>query len=216
MQRAQIKSAQAAAEIERAKIAKAQVDLEFYRDQHEKIVLVSPIDGVVSAKNIEVGETSGPTATAISVMDENDLEAEVAVSQVDISEIKVGEKARIAFDSCLSNEPISSQVVSVDPADTPENGNSVFRAKLEIRTVSDCMKPGAAANAEIVVSERENVLMVPTASVVKRSGKYFILIWDETDGLREKEVRVGLEGTNGMMEIQSGIEEGEKVVSFSK
>jgi hypothetical protein len=42
------------------------------------------------------------------------------------------------------------------------------------------------------------------------------LLQDAQQGLKEKEVKIGVQGSNGMTEIISGIEEGEKVVSFSK
>ena len=216
VQRAQIKSAQAAVDIEQAKIAKARADLKYYQDQHEKITLLSPIDGMVTAKNIEVGETAGPTETAISVISENNFRVEADISQVNISEVEAGEKAKISLDSCPVDETIESQVVSVDPAETRENGNSVYRADLEIGKISDCAKPGSSANVEIVTQERKNVLAVPSASLIKRDNRYFVLVQDGERGLKEKEVKVGIQGSSGMAEIISGIEEGEKVVSFSK
>lgn len=216
VQRAQIKSAQAAVDIEQAKITKARADLKYYQDQHEKIVLQSPIDGVVTAKNIEVGETAGPTATAISVINGNNFKVEASVSQLDIAEVRVGERAEILFDSCPAEEAIESQIVSINPAETKENGDSVYKADLEIGKIADCIKPGSIANVEIVVSERKNVLAVPSASIIKRNDQYFVLTQDAERGLQEREVKVGVRGSSGMTEILSGVKEGERVISFSK
>lgn len=216
VQKAQIKSAQAAVDIERAKITKARADLKYYRDQHEKIVLRSSIDGMVTAKNIEVGETTGPTATAISIINENSFKVEAGISQIDIAEVKVGERAEISFDSCPGGEAIESQVVSVDPAETKENGDSVYKVDFEIGKIAECLKPGVTANVEIVVLERKNVLTIPSASIVRRNDQYFVLVQNAERGLQEKEVKVGIRGSDGMAEILSGIEEGERVISFSK
>ena len=64
VQKAQIKSAQALADIQKAQIVSAQAALRSARDQHKKIVLLSPIEGTVSRKNIEIGEVANPTSPA--------------------------------------------------------------------------------------------------------------------------------------------------------
>jgi len=216
VQKAQIKAAQAAADIQRAQIVSAQVALRSARDQHQKIILTSPIDGIVTARNIEVGETTGPTAAAISVINENKFKIEAGISQVDIAEVEVGERARISFDSCHAGDIIESQVVSIDPAGTEGNGNLTYKVNLDLGRITDCMKAGATANVEVAVQERKDVLAVPSSSVIKRNNQYFVLLQDAQQGLKEKEVKIGVQGSNGMTEIISGIEEGEKVVSFSK
>lgn len=214
VQKAQIKSARALADIQKAQIVSAEAALRSARDQHEKIVLQSPIVGVITAKNIEVGEITGPTTTAISVINEKNFKVEASVSQVDIAEVRVGERAVISFDSCPAEEMIESRIVSIDPAETKVDGNSVYKVDLEIGKISECLKPGSIANIEIAVSERRSVLAVPSASIIKRNDQYFVLVQDAEQVLQEKEVKVGVRGSNGMTEILSGVGEGERILSF--
>lgn len=216
VQRAQIKSAQALIDIQKAQIVSAQAVLRSARDQHEKIVLLSPIAGIVSRKNIEIGEVANPTSPAFSVISQDSFKIEAFVTQKDVSEIKTGDKAEITFDSCLGGEKIELPVTAVDPAEVQENGNPIYKVTFELGKSTECLKPGATANIEIVAAERKNILAVPASSVIKRDSQYFILAEDEERGLREREIKVGLLGTNGFLEVISGIEEGDKIVSFSK
>jgi len=216
VQRAQIKSAQALIDIQRAQIVSAQATLRSARDQHEKIVLLSPINGILSQKNIEIGEVANPTNPAFSVISQDTFKVEAFVSQKDISEIEVGYNTEMTFDSCFGGGKIELPVAAIDPAEIQENGNPVYKVSFELGKSTDCLKSGATANIEIVAAERKNVLAVPTSSVIKRGDQHFVLLEDEKHGLGEKEVEIGIAGKNGMTEILSGINEGERVVSFSK
>ena len=216
VQRAQIKSAQALVDIQKAQIVSAQAALRSAKDQHEKIVLTSPIEGIVSQKNIEIGEIANPTSPVFSVINQDTFKVEAFVTQRDVSEVKAGDKAEMTFDSCLGGEKIELPVVAIDPAEVQENGNSMYKVSFELGKSADCLKSGAMANVEIVAAEGENVLAVPVFSVIKRGDQHFVLVEDKEQGLKEKEIKIGLSGTNGFVEVASGIEEGEKVVSFSK
>lgn len=216
VQKAQIKSAQAAVDVQKAQIVSAQATLQSARNQHEKIVLTSPIEGVISRKNIEIGEVASPTDPAFSVISQDTFKVEAFVTQREVSEIKAGNIAKMTFDSCLGGEKIELPVAAIDPAEIQENGNSIYKISFELGKSIDCLKSGATANVEIIIAERINVLSVSSASVIKRSDQSFVLVLDEKQGLREKEVKIGIEGENEMTEILSGVVKGEKVISFSK
>lgn len=216
VQRAQIKSAQALIDIQKAQIVSAQAVLRSARDQHEKIVLLSPIEGIVSQKNIEIGEIANPTDPAFSVIGQDTFKIEAFVTQRDVSEVKPGDKAEMSFDSCLGEEKIELPIASIDPAEVQENGNPVYKVSFKLRKSTDCLKSGTTANVEIVAAEKKNVLAVPLSSVIKRGDQYFVLVEDKEQGLKEKEIETGLSGSDNRIEVLSGIEEGERVVSFSK
>jgi RND family efflux transporter MFP subunit len=215
VQRAQIKSAQAEVDIQKAEIVSAQAALRSARDQHQKIVLQSPIDGVVTAKNIEVGETAGPTMAAIAVINEKNFKVEADISQIDVPDVKAGQSAEISFDSCPAGEKKELPVVSVDPSSTEENGSPVYTANFELGgNFSECVKPGSVANVKINVAERKNVLVLPESSLIKRGSQYFVIIQNEKGEIKEIEIEKGITGSNGMAEIISGVSEGEKVLKL--
>ncbi len=170
----------------------------------------------MSQKDIEIGEIANPTSPAFSVIGQDTFKVEAFLTQRDISEIKVGDMAEMTFDSCLGGEKIELPVAAIDPAEVQRNGNPAYKISFELGKSTECLKSGATANIEIVVAERKNVLAVPLSSVIKRGGQNFVLAEDSEQGLKEKEVKIGIEGKNGMAEILSGISEGERVVSFSK
>src|SRR4030042_2381239 len=164
VQRAQIKSAQALADIQKAQIISAEATLRGARNQHKKIVLLSSIEGIVSQKNIEIGEVANPTSPAFSVISRDVFKVAAFITQRDVPRIKPGEKAEMTFDSCLAGEKIELPVASIDPAESQEDGNSVYKVSFELGKSAGCLKSGVTANVEIVAAERKNVLAVPEGS----------------------------------------------------
>src|SRR4030042_5238940 len=167
VQRAQIKSAQGLVDIQRAQIVSAQAVLRSARDQHEKIVLASPIEGVVSQKNIEIGEIANPTSPVFSVISQDTFNVEAFVTQKDVSEIRAGDRTEMTFDSCLRGEKIELPIDSIDPAEIQENGNPVYKVTFQLGKSTDCLKSGATANIEIVAAERKKTLAGPASSGTK-------------------------------------------------
>src|SRR4030042_6613375 len=164
VQKAQIKSAQALADIQKAQIISAEATLRGARNQHKKIVLLSSIEGIVSQKNIEIGEVANPTSPAFSVISRDVFKVEAFITQRHVPRIKPGDKAEMTFDSCLAGEKIELPVASIDPAESQEDGNSVYKVSFELGKSAGCLKSGVTANVEIVAAERKNVLAVPEGS----------------------------------------------------
>ena len=150
------------------------------------------------------------------MISQDTFKIEAFVNQRDVLEVKPGEKAEVTFDSCLAGEKIGLPVASIDPAEIQENGNPAYKVSFELGKLADCLKSGVTANVEIVTDEKKNVLVIPAASVIKRDDQYFVLTEDKEQGLREKEIKVGLSDSDGLIEVLSGIEEGDRVASFSK
>jgi macrolide-specific efflux system membrane fusion protein len=73
------------------------------------------------------------------------------------------------------------------------------------------VKPGMTANAEILTDKREGVLYVPQRSVVTRNGQKYAQIY-RNGKIEEKIVQTGLRGSDGNIEIISGLNEGDKIL----
>jgi multidrug efflux pump subunit AcrA (membrane-fusion protein) len=80
------------------------------------------------------------------------------------------------------------------------------------------VRPGMTSNMTILVTERKGVLVVPTSSVINKDSKKFIRIVDDpkTKTYHEIEVQTGLEADGGLVEIVSGLTEGQEVVTYIK
>ena len=74
------------------------------------------------------------------------------------------------------------------------------------------IKSGMTANIDILTANKENVIVIPQQAVITRDGEKFVKILADDGTIKEVEVETGLRGSDGNMEIISGINEGDKVV----
>ncbi len=215
-QRTQIKSARAIFDVNKANMEAAQIALNRLKNQRLKSRLAAPHDGIISGRSVETGDVVTSSQTAFSLINPEAYVIEAYVDQKDASEIPIGNKAVITFNNCFLGEEITLPVASIDHPGKNPDPNSYSRIFFELGKTSECVKSNAKAEVEIEISKRDGVLAILASSAIKRDDLYFVLVKDELRGLKEKEIKTGLAGTNGLIEVLSGVEEGEKVLDFSK
>ncbi|MFA6171720.1 MAG: HlyD family efflux transporter periplasmic adaptor subunit [Patescibacteria group bacterium] len=102
-----------------------------------------------------------------------------------------------------------------NPAETAENA-SAAKAEAEMTEEYSRIKPGMTANVDIFAAKKDGVLIMPLRAVVDKngSGKYVRVMDGKTP--KEVPVEIGLKGDEGMVEVISGVKEGDEVVTFVK
>jgi HlyD family secretion protein len=125
---------------------------------------------------LKSGEIIGYTA------DYDHMQFEVAIDELDISKIKVGQSTNVTIDANTetSAKPISGSVSKVSIEGTSTNGVTTYPITIKIDK-ADNLKSGMNANAEILIEQRKDVLYVPIQAVSKRGGKSFVNIKKETE-----------------------------------
>lgn len=174
----------------------------------ENTVLVSPINGIVTARNYDPGDmtatlpvlTVGQLAPVVKVM--------INVTESDLSRIKSGMPVEISFDAFegeLFPANISRVYPTVDPA------TRTFQTEIQISNGSERILPGMFARVNIDMGSKQNVV-VPDRAVVKQSGsgnKYVYVYHGGTVSYNKVELgrRLG-----DSYELLSGIADGDTVV----
>ncbi len=205
-------------EAQKSKIKIAEAGVSIVWRKINETNLYSPIDGTVIKRDFNPGETVGANAAVITVADIKKLVIEANIPESDIVKIKVGQRAAVDFDSLGPDEKFDADVAEINPAPTVIQDVVYYRVKLNIPDMDERLKPGMSANIDIRAAEKKETLMV-LLRAVKNEGekKYVEVLIDEKNNLTEKKyVETGLEGDGGMIEILSGIKEGERVVTFTK
>ncbi|MEK7189450.1 MAG: HlyD family efflux transporter periplasmic adaptor subunit [Patescibacteria group bacterium] len=227
----------------KAAVSSAQAALFAANANRGKAIIYAPVDGVITKKNNEVGETTSAATPVLIMIDNTDWqnEVEVNISEADISKIRniiasnsgKPQSAKVVLDALGPEQSFYAEIVEIDPAQTVISDVVYYRAKLKILgkykndgTVNmvltkenlQAIKPGMTASVTIYTDERDNVLMIPERAVIVKDGKKIarVLTDKKTNKIEEKEVVTGLRGNEGMIEIISGLNEGEEVVTFIK
>ncbi len=212
-QQAAADQAKASISAQQASVRQAQAIADNYRAQLAKSVIVSPIDGTISQQDAKVGEIVPMNQPVVSIISDAKFQVEAQASEDQIEKIKAGEAAIVTLDADNSQKNFPAKVITVDPGNLTDNGAPAYKVTFEFGQEDASIKDGLTANVKILASEKKNVLAVPLSSIIKRYAENFVLLSDGQGGVKEEKVGTGI-SQNGLIEITSGLSEGDKIVSF--
>jgi HlyD family secretion protein len=212
----------ARAEISRAKaqIAQAQAALERAEEDLRNSTIVSPMDGLVLSRDVEVGDAVssilvlGSQATLVMTLgDVSEVYVKGKVDEADISKVYLGQPARIVVES-LKDKKFEGKVTKISPLGVEKDNVTTFEVRVSIQNPSGELKANMTANAEILLEEKQNVLMIPEVAVIyDKNRKPSVEIPDPKadKGRRKLSVKLGI--SNGVKtEVLEGLNEGDQVI----
>ncbi|MDP3902023.1 MAG: efflux RND transporter periplasmic adaptor subunit [bacterium] len=202
--------------VQEAALAKAQALVNQYEAELSKTVLRSPVSGVISKLEIEIGETVSPGEIVASVISLNKFKIEANVPEVDIAGLKSGNMAEVILDAYGDEALFLARVLLVDPAETIVEGVPTYKTTLVFEQDDARIKSGMTANVEIKIDEKKDVIAVAQRAISQEGGKSFIKILNDAGMAETVEVKTGMRGSDGFVEITEGAQEGDKVVIFEK
>jgi RND family efflux transporter MFP subunit len=196
-----------------ARIAAQRATLATYEAQAAKMSLVAPFSGVLTRQDAKVGQAVSPGVNLVSLMSDGAFKIEANIPEVDIAKIKVGDSARISLDAYGADIPFPATVATIDPAETVLEGVPTYKVTLRFNENDPRVRSGMTANIDIETAKKVDVLRIPSRAVFTKEGEKFVRI---PAGATTTEVTIviGLRGSNGMLEVLSGLSEGERIVTF--
>ena len=193
-----------------AEVESAEASILNLQAQLAKTVIRSPIAGIVTKQVAKAGEIAGAGAVLTSVISDAKYEIEASVAEADIAKIKLGDEAQVTLDAYGNDVVFAASVTSIDPAETVIDGVPTYKTTLQFKTSDDRIKSGMTANTDISGAKRENVLFLPGRAISGKGTAKTVSIIDG-DATREVTIETGLRGSNGDVEIISGLKEGDRV-----
>ena len=158
-------AAQASAQ---AAVAQAQAALSTGETNLAKASIRSPIDGVVLTRSIEPGQTVAASLQAPVLFtlaeDLSKMELQVDVDEADVGQVRNGQRATFTVDAYPGRE-YPAQVRRVGFGSQTKDGVVSYLTVLTVNNDDLSLRPGMTATATIVVSERKQVLLVPSAAL---------------------------------------------------
>lgn len=194
-----------------AQVKQAEAKMQIIRAQMEKNILRSPINGIVTKQDAKVGEIISANAPLVSIISSAKFEIETNVPEADIAKIKIGNEARMTLDAYGNDIIFAARVVSIDPAETMIEGVATYKTTLQSTEEDSRLKSGMTANLDILTAKKENVIAIPYRAITEKNGVKIVKILDGAIS-RETEVETGLRGSDGNIEIISGVNEGDKII----
>lgn len=189
------------------------LDVEIAHYTRELATLVSPTEGIVTHIDTPVTGVNITPATAVfTVVDPNEVVFEANVDEVDIGWIKEGQKVILTLDA-YPEEEIETEVGKISfTATTTRGGGTAFPVKITLPENKDLkFKLGMNGDVEIILQEKENVLVVPPEAIMKKGKKYYVFVV-QNGVAKKQEVTIGLE-TETETEILEGVSEKDEIIT---
>ena len=168
---------------------------------------------MITKVNVKKGEIL-PTGPAITMLGTTPYRIEIYVAEVDIPLIMVSQSGSIELDAFPGIDD-ALRVSEIDEAATDRDGVPKYRVKLDFALPRDELRVGMTGDSEIITGKRVNVLSVPRRAVVENeNGEEMVRVLVNGE-VSEKPVTMGMEGSDGEVEVD-GVEEGDVVVVLIK
>jgi len=203
-----------------AKVSQDQANLKQLDEQLSYTDIVSPIDGIVLSRDVEMGDAVssilvlGSTATLVMTLgDTSEVYVKGKVDESDIGKVYLGQPARIKVES-FKDKTFNGKVTKISPMGVEKDNVTTFEVRVSIQNPGGELKAEMTANAEIILDEHKNVLQIPEGAILyDKDKKASVEIPDPKGKDGKKKVAVNIGISNGAKtEVLSGLKEGDQVV----
>jgi len=169
---ASVRATQRRMEQARAGVQEARVGLRY-------TTITAPMDGVVTARRIELGETAvigvqnSAGTVLVTISDMSKVEAEMEVDEASIPNVKLGQNAKVNIDA-YPNQSFDAVVTEVGGSPLlklTQNEATKFKVKIQLKNPPPTIKPGLSVQAEIFTGSRDNALAIPLQALVMKEIK---------------------------------------------
>lgn len=217
---ATVQSAAAQIELAKARVAAAKAALDRAEESLSYATIRAPITGVVLTRDTEVGDAVssilnlGSAATLMMTLgDMSSVYIKGEVDEADIGKADCGQRVRTKVEA-FPNESFDGVVKRIAPMGKDQNNVTTFDVRVSISNPQGKLRVKMTANAEIVLEERKNVLLVPEAALVydkDKNASAQLLDYSTKQGWRKVPLKIGI--SNGQRtEVAQGVKEGDKLV----
>jgi HlyD family secretion protein len=203
-----------------ANVAQAEAAVARAEEQLANTTIRAPINATVLTRDVEMGSpvssilNMGSAATLVMTLgDINQVFVRGKVDEVDIGRVRLGQPARITVET-FKDKKFAGRVTQISPIGTEKDNVTTFEVKVSIDNPGNELKANMTANAEIVLEEFPNSLIVPEAAIsydAKRTPTVDIVDPHAKDGHRKITIKTGV-GNGTKTQVVEGLKQGDKVV----
>jgi RND family efflux transporter, MFP subunit len=209
-------STQAAA----AQVAQSQAGVNSAQIQLNNATITAPISGVVSAKDVKVGQLAGGQSGSVTIIDSSSFIAEVSVPDKIIGKIQVGQSVQVSINA-LENKKVSGVIDKISPNSNAKDNS--YTVKVKIDNSNGELKAGMFAKVSLPSEKKDNILTVPNEAIKIENNVNYLYVADNGK-VKKVSINVGIcnekvteitgnvkEGTDVITEGQNLLNSGEKV-----
>jgi HlyD family secretion protein len=192
-----------------AQVEQAKIRLELAEVALQSATLTAPFAGVVTERNVAVGERVSGGQQIVTLSDLSTLYLAAEVDEVDVGRVEVGQQVTVTLDA-FPTQPFTGTVVVLGAATIPQRGTTLYPAKIMLAPTSLRLRLDMSAEAQIRTADETEVLLLPQTAIRYAENQPYVLV--QRNGQAEQQI-VTLGATDDRnVAILAGLNEGDVVV----
>lgn len=172
---ANVATAQANIDVQKTNLSKSQSDL-------NSTVIKAPISGVISNKNMTVGQMASSNTALAMVNDISSVYATIQIPQEKINTAKIGQETKVSIAG--NDQAYDGNIEYIDATADPTS--RVFNCKIKLTNSDKSLFPGIYGKVTLINDQSENVITVPVNSLTGSNGNYYIFINDNGKAKKQR------------------------------
>jgi RND family efflux transporter MFP subunit len=196
----------------REELVRSRADRDALIAQRQNLRLIAPVEGVVVARDVEVGTTVVAGQSVVEVVDPRSLWVHVRFDQGNSTGLKAGLAANVILRS-RSGKPLSGRVLRVEPRADAVTEEMLAKVVF-VATPDPAPSMGELAEVTVSLPDMPATPVIPNAAVHRVDGK--IGVWQIMDGdLQFTPLTLGSADLDGHVQVRGGLRAGDRIVVYS-
>jgi RND family efflux transporter MFP subunit len=193
-----------------ARIDQAKADISSARIYAGYTKITSPIDGIVTSRQTDIGQMAAPGAPLLTVEDSTRYRLEATVEESRIAGVKLNQQVTAVIDA-LGDQAIEGRVAEIVPASDPSSRSFTVKIDLPADGQKLHLRSGLFGRARFPSGQKQ-ALTIPRRAIVERGQLIGVFVVDDAGIARMRLVKTG-KSFDDRVEILSGLGEGERIVT---
>ena len=176
---------------------------------------------MVTEVNVSAGEQTSASEPEVKMLATENYEIEVDIPESDIAKVTVGDRSEIVLDAFTDEDLFEGTVTTINPAQTEIQDVIYYRVTVSfaaqqpagVSGLVEQIKPGMTADVTIETDRKENALVIPSRAIKEKNGDKVVTVLENGQAV-DKVVTIGLRGDEGFVEILTGLQAGDEIVTF--
>ena len=173
--------------------------------------IAAPISGTITQANPLVGDQVTANTLAFRIDDLTTLYVDLQVSEIDVHQVQIGQDVSLTFDA-IREKTYQGSVVQVAMIGSENQDVVDFTVTIELKNPDGNVLPGMTSEVEIVVAERQNVLMIPNQAIQIENGKQVVYVLKPPEGMVPVEVTLGIASDTHSELLAGELQVGDQIV----
>jgi len=196
-------------DLARAQLSQTQARLDELRIAKGNTNIVSPVNGFVSRRNMDVGAWASQQSPVASVVDISSVRLVANVVEKDLRLVNAGDPARVTVDA-FPGETFSGRIARVAPVLDPATRTAEI--EIEVPNTDFRLKPGMYARMGVTIESRRDTTLVPKVAVVDYEGTRGVFTMNADNKAKFQPLEIGIEDAD-RVEVRAGITGTDTVVT---